>query len=103
MVIRLVAAIVARGGTLRVDNGRLVCRLPQGETLPADLAAAIAAEKGAIAVALGVAALEETVNNVLELDEDERRRYRALLAHDLVALAEAEVRLAHRERGGTPE
>ena len=100
MVIRLVAAVVARGGTMRVAEGRLTCRLPKGEILPSDLAAAIAEEKGAIAAALRVAPLEETVNNILDLGGDERERYRAALAHDLAALAEAEARLADRERGG---
>lgn len=100
MVVRLVAAVVARGGTVRVHDGRLVCRLPKGEDLPSDLAAAIAEGKKAIEAALGVAPLGETVDHILALDGDERRRYREALAHDLAALAEAETRLADRERGG---
>ena len=100
MVIRLVAAVVARGGAVHVAEGRLVCRLPKGETLPTDVAAAIAAEKGAIAAALGVAPLEETVKHILELGDRERERYGTAVVHDLVALAEAEARLAECERGG---
>ena len=100
MVVRLVAAVVARGGTLAVQGDRLCCRLPKGETLPSELTAAIKAEKDRILEVLTVARLEATVDHIRDLSEDEREAYRAALAHDLAALARAEAILAGRATEG---
>ena len=94
MVIRFVAAVVAGGGLVSVEGGRLRCRLPKGEALPVDLAGAIAAEKAAIVAALSVAPLDATVRHILGLSDAERDAYRAALAHDLAACARAEAILA---------
>ncbi len=98
MEVRVVAAVVARGGTVRARDGDLVCRMPRGVSLPPNLAEAVRANKGAVLGALAMGNWEETVQHIVEMGDGERSAYRAALAHDLSALAEAESRLA--ERGG---
>ncbi len=100
MEVRLVAAVVAQGGTVRATDRGLVCRMPNGAALPGELAAAIRANRDGILGALGMADWEETVRHIVDMTDDARNAYRAALAHDLAAWAEAEARLADRERGG---
>ncbi|MGH2535111.1 MAG: hypothetical protein ACRDJW_22845 [Thermomicrobiales bacterium] len=102
MVDRLIAAIVARSGTLFVERDRLICRLPKGESLPDDLAASIMEQKPAILAALTVASLEQTVRHILALTAEERDAYRMALAHDLAALAAAETALGERPAEALP-
>jgi hypothetical protein len=102
MVVRLVAAVVARGGILAAEGERLVCRLPRDDRLPQELAAAIRTYKPAIVAALAVAPLAQTVRHVLALSEEERDAYRAALAHDLAALAAAEAELVERSAEAAP-
>ncbi|MDQ3641208.1 MAG: hypothetical protein M3450_07040 [Actinomycetota bacterium] len=97
-MVEVVASVMARGGVLRVVDGKLACRLPPGDSLPAELAAAITAHKEAILGAFGIADWEATVRNIMEMTGAERAAYRAALAHDLTALAAAERRLARRKR-----
>ena len=90
MVVRLVAAVVGRGGVLVVEDDELCCRLPAGTHLPNGLTAEISAHKAEILGALQAFSLGETVANIRALTPAERETNRIELAHDLAAWALAE-------------
>lgn len=100
MVVRLLAAVVARGGVVQVEADRLICRLPQGQLLPAELKAAFAAEKLSLVAALTCAPLAATVRHLLALTDAERDAYQEALAHDLAAWARADLILNDLDNAG---
>lgn len=89
MAVRLVAAVIAAGGTLTADGDRLVCRLPAEQQLPAALAEEVRTRKTEILAALTVASLAETIQSVAALSAAERVAWERALAHDLAAWATA--------------
>ena len=67
MSVLIVMQLVAAGAVVMVDGERLVCRVPTGTTLPADVAVSVRQHKDEIVAALKFAKLDETVSTIAAL------------------------------------
>jgi hypothetical protein len=85
MVAQLVMELVAAGAMVSTEGGRLICRMPTGQSLPPDLVARVRAHKDEIVRALDVAPLSETVRYLRATTPEERRAWEDAHAHDSAA------------------
>src|SRR4051794_25677692 len=78
----IVMRLVALGAVKSMDGERLICRVPTGTAIPADLEVDIQQHKPEIVAALNRWDLVETVQHLLALSDDQRRDWMDAHAHD---------------------
>lgn len=97
IVAQLVMELVAAGAMLSTENGRLICKMPAGRTLPPELVEQVRAHKDEIVRALNVAPLAETVRYLRATTPEERQAWEDAHAHDSAAYSL--LRLGAKEDG----